>query len=692
MEFLLEIYTEEMPPSHVNGALSQLKTKLEEALRANDLVNRKDNVGSIKTYGTCRRLTVLGDLVAYQRDREEVVTGPPKSVSYSPDGIPTAAAIGFAQSQGVPVDRLTTIENKKGEYVGLKKTKKGNPIRDILPLILPGIISSLTFPKMMRWGKNPFKFSRPIKNILSLLDGKLLPFSVAELATTNFTFGHKIHLPGKLHISSFSEYRKMLKASKVIVDQDERKKIIQRKIDTKLAKFEAQLLPDNQLFAKLTYDVEYPYVFLGTFPQEYLKLPMDILSTAMREGQHLFSVIKKRKQLPFFVGVADSFKDSKSLILKGNERILRARLEDAKFFWDQDLRIPMKKRSRALSQIVFQEGLGTYEDKTRRMKKVVSYLSDKLDAKKGKKLAVEAADLCKSDLLTDMVREFPSLQGKVGGLYAKEEGYAPDIWKAIYEHYQPVSLEDEPPTSLFGAILSIADKLDSVVGAVGIGIEISGSKDPFGLRRQAQGVCQVILKKKLDFSFRRFLEKVVDTYGERFEKDKERIKSCCLDFFTNRIQFIYESMGYRYDLVKACLAPGIENVYYSFLRLKALDGLKESAHFEPMILIAKRVNNIIRGFPPYRVNEELLEEKEERELFTAFTVVRDNVLPLISQGEFTKAQRIVFQMRSSVNDFFDHVLVMVDDKRIRRNRIALLQEISKLLSKIADYSQIVVEG
>jgi len=266
------------------------------------------------------------------------------------------------------------------------------------------------------------------------------------------------------------------------------------------------------------------------------------------------------------------------------------------------------------------------------------------------------------------------------------------IRKAIYEHYQPVSLEDDVPSSLTGAILSIADKLDSIVGAVGIGTEVSGSKDPFGLRRHAHGACKVILQKKMDISFLRLIAKVTDTYGDRFLKDKERITSYCTDFFVNRIQFIYERMGYRYDLINASLAPGIDNIYHSFLRLKALDSLKESPHFEPMILIAKRVNNIIRGYPRYRVSEEMLLEKEERELYTAFSVVRSNVLPLISTGEFAKAQRIIFRMRSSVNSFFDHVLVMVDEKRIRRNRMALLQEISRLLSRIADYSQIVVEG
>jgi glycyl-tRNA synthetase beta chain len=305
---------------------------------------------------------------------------------------------------------------------------------------------------------------------------------------------------------------------------------------------------------------------------------------------------------------------------------------------------------------------------------------------------IEAAELCKVDLMTEMVREFPSLQGKMGGLYAKDEGFAPAVWKTIYDQYQPVSLDDPPPSSLIGAILAVADKLDTIVGATAVGVEVSGSKDPFGIRRNAQGVCKIILEKKLSFSLPRLLDKVINTMKDRLGREKEEVKSDVLSFFVNRLQYIFESQGYRYDLVKASLAPGIDNVYHSYLRLKALDGLKESPQFEPMIMIAKRVNNILRGQSKHKVNEELLLEKQERELHTTFSIIRDNILPLIAIGDFAKAQRMIFRMRSSINDFFDHVLVMADDKRLMRNRLALLQEISRLLGRIADYSLVVIEG
>ena len=691
-EFLLEIITEEMPPAHVKTALMQMENRLADELVSNKLVDEKANFGKIFAFGTCRRLILHGSFVEKQRDEHEKIIGPPKSLAFNEDGTASPAAIGFAKSQRVGVSDLKVIQTGKGDYIGIYKTEEGKPTAEILQKVLPGIISSLTFPKMMRWGHSTFRFSRPIKKILCLFNRSPLHFVVNGVRSENYTTGHKIYSPLKLKIETFAEYRSLLKQNRVIIDPEERKNSILKQAERKLARFDARLHPDDQLLEKLTYDVENPYVFLGSFPQEYLKLPLEVLSTAMREGQRLFSVLKGKRQLPYFLGVADAYKDPKSLIRKGNERVLKARMEDAKFFWEQDLKAPLKKKSKILDQILFQERLGSYQDKTERLKKIVAYIADRLELREEKKAVIEAADICKVDLMTEMVREFPSLQGKMGGLYAKEEGFAPAVWKAVYQQYQPVSLDDSSPSSLTGAILAMADKLDTIVGATGVGVEVSGSKDPFGIRRNAQGICKIILDKKLSFSFSRLLDKVFSTMRDRLVREKEEVKSEIFDFFKNRLQHIFESQGYRYDLVKASLAPGIDDVYHSFLRLKALDSLKESPQFEPMIMIAKRVNNILRGQPKHKVNEDLLLEKQERELHTTFSIIRDNILPLIAVGDFAKAQRMIFRMRSSINNFFDHVLVMADDKRLRRNRLAILQEISQLLGKIADYSLVVIEG
>jgi glycyl-tRNA synthetase beta chain len=687
MEFILEINTEEMPPTHVKTALVQLREKFKEELTSQNI-----ECSQIKTYGTCRRLAVVGDFASSQKDREEETIGPPKAVAVKKDGSFSPAARGFAKSQGVKVNELKVIKTAKGEYLGLKKIEKGKPTADILSKILPQIISYLSFPKMMRWGESSFRFSRPIKNILCIFGGKKLSFLVGGIQAGNLTVGHKIYFPKKAKVKSFSEYKGTLRKMKVVIDQEERRKMILNQIGRKLVTLKATLHPDEDLLEHLVYDIEYPYVILGSFPEEYLDLPLEVLSTAMREGQKLFSIVKEKKQLPFFLGVADAYQDSRSLIRKGNEKVLKARLEDAKFFWEQDSKITLKDRAKGLGKIVFQEKLGSYEDKTQRLKRTVSYLADKIEAKKEKKQVVQAAELSKVDLLTEMVREFPSLQGNVGGLYAREEKYPALVWKAIYEHYKPLSLDDESPASLTGVILSIADKLDSIVGAVGTGITVTGSKDPFGLRRNAQGICKMIIERKLCLSFLRLLDKIIAIYGERLEEPKEKIKSYCLDFFSNRLRRIYERQGYRYDLVSATVSVGIDNIYHSYLRLKALDSLKESPNFEPLIIIAKRVNNILKDQPLFRINQALLAEKEERELYTTFSIIKNNTLPLISKGDFSQAQRIIFRIRSSINKFFDNVLVMTDEIRMRRNRLALLQAVSKLLIQVADYSQIVIEG
>jgi glycyl-tRNA synthetase beta chain len=687
MEFLLEINTEEMPASHIKAGLSQLKEKLEKELQANRIPCL-----SVQTQGTCRRLVIIGDFAPKQDDRDEVVIGPPRAAAFAADGSPTQAAVGFARSRQTDVGRLQVIATPRGEYVGLKETVKGRPTGEVLAGVLPGIISSLSFPKMMKWGEVNLRFSRPIKGLLCLWGGKVLRFSLAGLKSAGRTSGHKLHSPRVLKVTSVREYLDGLKENKVIVPAEERRAMILSQAAKRLRPQRAQLYPDDELLEKLTYDVEYPYAFLGEFPQHYLRLPLEVLSVAMREGQKLFSVIREGRQLPIFLGVADAAADRKSLIRRGNERVLRARLEDARFFWDQDLKVPLAQRAAGLRQVVFQERLGHYEFKSARLKELAAYLCDRLEREDIKTMVVQAAELCKVDLLTGMVREFPSLQGKIGGLYAREEGYSPGVSQAIYEHYQPGGLEDPPPSSDPGALLSLADKVDSIVGVVGIGVQVSGSSDPFGLRRLAAGACRIMLDRRLPLSLDSLLEKAISAYGESLEKPKQEIIEYCRGFFGQRLRFIYESQGYRYDLIEAALGAGLDPVHFSYLRLKALEALEKSPQFEPFILMAKRVNNILRGLPPYAVNPGLFSEKGETELWSSFSSVRDGAVPLIRSGEFVKAQNIIFNLRAPLAAFFDQVLVMAEDKPVRQNRLALLQAISRLLLEMADFSRVVVEG
>jgi len=687
MEFLLEIGTEEMPSAHVKAGLAQLEERLRAGLLAAHIP-----VAALQTFGTCRRLVVVGDFAPRQEDREEVHIGPPKSIGFTQDGLPTDAAKGFARAQGVSIEKLEVIQTPRGEYLGVKETVCGRPADEILAELLPGLIASLSFPKMMRWGEGMLRFSRPIKNILCLFGGKPVSFALAGLASADSTQGHKLHSPQKFRVKSFKEYVVRLRKNKVILNAGERREIICRNIEKKLRPLRLCLYPDEELLDRLVYDVEKPHVLMGQFPEGYLSLPLEVLSAAMREGQKLFSVVRDGKQSPRFIGVADAPGDPRSLIRKGNERVLRARLEDAKFFWEQDRKTPLASRTAALAQVIFQEKLGTYKEKVLRLKLMAGYICEKIEEPKLRKDVVTAAELCKADLLTEMVREFPSLQGKVGGLYARAEGYPEAVARAIYEHYEPASLDDCVPSSLAGAILSLADKLDSVVGVVGLGILPSGSSDPFGTRRNANGICKILLEKKLVLSFSRLLAKAISTYGNILERPKAEILDHCANLFSQRLRHIFESQGYGYDLVNAALGAGIDNMYFAGLRLKALEALRKSPSFVPYIRMAKRVNHIIRDAPPFRVVPELLEEKEERELYSTFSIVEENVRPLIKAGDFMRAQSMILKLQAPLTSFFDRVLVMAEDKRIRHNRLALLQAISRILLQVADYSQVVAES
>ena len=687
MEFLLEIMTEEMPASHVTSAVDQMKDRMGKELAAAGIQSARLDV-----FGTSRRLAVAAEITAGQEDAEEWVTGPPKSVGLRPDGSYSPAALGFARSQGIAPEILEVTTTARGEYLGFKRVRKGRSAAEILQDIVPRIVGSLAFSKTMRWAGGSFRFSRPIHGLLGLLDGQLLPIRLPEGTESEpYTLGHRIFDRRRVVPKTIAEYFDLLKERGVIVDPDERRKMILNQIEEQLSSLDAKIHPDPELLEKLVYGVEYPCVVIGGFPEAFLKLPLDVLSTAMREGQNVFSVVRGRKQMPHFVAVADSLKDGKNLIRKGNERVLKARLEDARFFWEQDRKVPLVRRAAELKNVVYQEKLGSYEDKIQRLKKIVAYLWDKVGPSSARDHVLEAAALCKADLLTEMVKEFPSLQGRMGGLYARNEGRSGPVAQAVFEHYQPVGPDDESPASLPGAVLSLADKMDALVGAVGIGVQVTGSSDPYGLRRNAHGVCRIILDKKLRFSFNRLIDKAISVYGDRMTLDRKEVKARCLEFFTGRLRHLFELMGNRYDLVNAALAPGIDGIYDAYLRVKALEGLRSGSQFEPFILMVKRINNILRDQIAAKPNPDLFSEKEERDLHAAFLAVLNNALPMIAKGDYGRAQNIIFKLQPCLTAFFDKVLIMAEDKNIRRNRLGLLKSIRDLLEKVADYALIVVD-
>ncbi len=463
--------------------------------------------------------------------------------------------------------------------------------------------------------------------------------------------------------------------------------MILAQIEAALAPLKAKIYPDPELLDDLTLVIEHPLVVLGAFPESYLSLPIEVLSTAMREGQNLFSVVRDKKQLPYFIGVADAAADAKGLIRRGNERVLRARLEDARFFWDQDRKVPLRERAAELKNVLFQEKLGSYDDKTQRLKKIVGYLCDKLGAvrdqgrcRRGRRpLQGRPADGHGQGVLRP-----PGPHGRALRQAGRSAGRRPpgDL-RALPAGGASRTRRRRPPA---GAVLSIADKMDSIVGAIGVGLQVSGSSDPFGLRRNAHGVCKVALDRKLRFSFPLLLDRILAIYGDRLTLGRAEVKAACLDFFAGRLRFILEKKGYRYDLVGAALGPGVDQIVDVLARVEALDALKSSPQFEPFILMAKRINNILKGLPAAKVNPDLFVEKEERDLFSTLSIIRDNAEPMIARGDFARAQGILFKLQPVLNTFFDKVLVMAEDKKMRQNRLGLLQSITKMLLEIADYS------
>ncbi|MBN1939913.1 MAG: glycine--tRNA ligase subunit beta [Candidatus Aminicenantes bacterium] len=687
MEFLLEINVEEMPLAHVRSALTDMSERIRKELLAARIA-----VEGWRSFSTTRRLILTADLSAGQPDRDELVTGPPKAAAYAADGSPTPAALGFARSKGVDVSELQVVKTEKGEYVGVRKAVKGRRTADVLSKALPVIIASLSFPKPMRWGTGSLRFSRPIRGLLCLLGGEIVPFSLEGLVSGNRTTGHKLHAPEPFEIRSFEDYRGGLAGRHVTIDPEERKASILSQMSALLAPLKAEMYPDSALLDKLANDVESPFVVMGSFPEAFLDLPLEVLSTAMREGQKLFSVVKGGKQLPLFLGVADVTADARGFIRAGHERVLKARLADARFFWEQDLKTGFQKCAPRLKQVLFQEKLGSYDDKARRLEKLTAYLCGKVESCRKAPELKQAASLCKVDLVTDMVREFPALQGTMGGLYAKTEGLSQPVARAIAEHYLPAGADDPSPSSIEGAILSLADKIDSIVGVVGVGVQTSGSSDPFGLRRNAQGVCKIILDKKISLPFTRLLEKSISFYGDKLKLPKAEILDRLREFFAGRLRYLLEKEGIRYDLIHAALGAGLDDPYYAALRARALDTLKDGPQFEPLILMAKRVNNILAGQNPPSVNPAHFVEKAERELYSTSGIILENVSPMIAKGDFVQAQKVVFRLQPVLNVFFEKVMVMAEETKLRKNRLALLAAIRKTMLRIADYAQVVVEG
>jgi glycyl-tRNA synthetase beta chain len=646
----------------IQPALEQLRELFQRLLDSNKLL------GSVTWLDATPRRLVLkaGNLPVRQPNSVELVTGPPKSAG-------EAAAAGFARKLGVEAATLKTVKTPKGEYLAYRKKIKGRKTSEILAEALPDCILRLHFPKTMYWtGKTGPRFIRPIRWIVALLGNKVVPFELAGVKSGNITTGHRQLGKKKIRVS-IENYAEQLRENFVLLSAAERKQKIESEIQSLLAGQNLRLKPDSELLDTLVYLTEFPTPILGRFDEHHLTLPEEVLITVMRHHQKYFSIVRHDERLaPYFVAVMNSNADVDGLVRAGNERVLRARFNDARFFWDVDQQKKLADRVDDLAHVTYQAQLGSYLDKTRRLIDVVNELG-------GSETIQRAALLSKCDLTTEMVKEFTELQGVVGGLYAQAQGEPEGVWRAIYEHYKPGSMEEPVPCTEEGRILALADKLDTLRGCFEIGLIPSGSKDPFALRRAAQGVVKILVEGKLPVSLSRLLR-----------EDPQ-----LTEFFLDRIRYYFKDVrAFRYDEVNAVLASGFDDLVDVESRLLAIQAVRPTENFEPLAASFKRIQNILRQAQfsgGGELRPQLLEPGPEAELHQGFQSVRTIVEGYRKDKEYRPALETIASLRPKVDLFFDKVLVNAQDENIRQNRLTLLHDLLTELSTIADFSEIVTQ-
>lgn len=699
VELLFEIGCEEIPAGMLPKTEEELRTNIEKLLAAESLAEGV----TVETFSTPRRLTAWAQgLRAKQPDIETEVTGPPKSVAYDSVGAPTRAAQSFAEKQRVHVNELYLVQTPKGEYLAAKQVKLGRTAEQILTAILPRAVHDLTWPRSMTWtGLDGARFIRPIRWIVAVLDGKPLKFSVAGIAAGNTTRGHRFLGAKAIPVRSFADYEKKLSSNGVIVRPARRHEKIAKELDAFAKRGNYRIHEDSDLRKLVTYLNEYPSVIQGDFDPAFLSLPDEILITVMRDHQKYFAVEKKSGELAaHFLAVINVDKDSKGLIRAGHERVLRARFADAQFFWQSDQKCRLADYLPKLERVTYESRLGSYRDKVERVRAIARWFTEQwfnlgmLQAHVAE--ADHAAELAKCDLATEMVREFPELQGIVGGLYARAQGEPDEVADAVYDHYRPVGLDDPIPRNLTGCAVALADKLDSVVGCFTVGVVPTGSSDPYALRRAALGIVKIILEKKLPVSLSLAVgaaAKTLLTHKPKRGVTPEQ-ETQILEFILDRAKFVFrEREGFGYDEVSAVFRAGVDDLVDAQKRLLALKAIRKSKNFEPLAVSFKRIRKILEkaSMAPgdgRHVDPELFEHAAERELYNAVRAAASKVQSQKRAGKYQEALEVIAGLRKSVDQFFDGVMVMAENEAVRNNRLTLLAELLREFTTVADFSEI----
>ena len=684
-ELLFEIGTEEIPSVYMPDALRDLGGVTERLLREARLGFKR-----IRTLGTPRRLTLcVEDLANKQMDEVREVIGPPKGVAFDKAGKPTAAALGFARAQGIAMEKLKIKVTDRGEYVVAVKKTEGAKTVQVLPSLLPRIVTSLTFPKSMRWGDRSMRFVRPIRWLLAIYDGKAVAFEIEGIKSGARTYGHRFLAPKPIVVRGFKDYLAKLERAFVVVDQEKRREQVRRLVEQAARQVGGQAVIEPDLLEQVIHLVEYPNLVRGAFPEHYLSLPKELIITPMRKHQRYFPVVDKQgRLLPYFVAISNMKAKDMDVIRLGNERVLRARLADADFYFKEDQKkLPLEKLVPRLSQILFQERLGTVLDKTRRIAEIAAFMAKAVDP--GLEGAVRrAATLCKADFASGMIREFTELQGVMGRYYAAMSGEKPEVAAAIEEHYLPRYAGDALPKSKGGALVGIADRMDSIAGCFGIGMIPTGSEDPYALRRAALGLILILAGQELSVSLSALTKQALELLKDRITRPRADALSDILGFLRVRSEGIMIDRGIPADVAAAVLQTGFDDIPRAFRRAQALAKAKQDPGFASMMVAFKRVANILPPDFAARVEEPRLREEAEKALYREVKALQGEVARLTDRGEYEAALKQIATLRPAVDRFFTDVLVMAKDASIRENRLAILAETASLFSRIADFRQI----
>ncbi len=685
-DLLFEIGTEEIPAGFLNPAAEQLKLLFESKAKKLNL-----HFESAKTFSTPRRLALLvANLADRQQDSQETSLGPSRKAAYDSEGQPTKAAEGFARSKRVSVDDLSLVETARGEYLQLTREVKGEPSSKLLPDLLKELIFELSFAKSMRWGSYQNSFARPIQWLVALLGESVIDIEHDGIVSGRFTRGHRFMAPGEVEISRAAAYEDVMESGSVIPDFDNRKQKVLEEIKNAAAGTDfntpAAVAIDELLLNTVTNLVEKPYGVCGRFDDKFLQLPDEVLVTSMREHQKYFPVVNGDDTLlSGFVAVNNTGVKNVALTREGHERVLRARLEDALFFFESDKKIPLEERVEKLSGIIFQAKLGSVKEKMDRVVKLTRLLCDELEPTVAA-TACRAAELCKADLITDMVGEFPSLQGIMGSAYALHDNEKIEVAEAIREHYMPLRSGAELPSSAAGAIVGLADRIDTIAGCFGIGQQPTGTADPFGLRRLSLAVLHIIEDRDYSLVLPDIVQKALALYGDKVNGSSDTV-DLIVTFIRNRFNNDCVAKGVDSRAVEAVTSVIFLDVNDCLKRIEAFSAMKKDASFEVLSASFKRVRNIVKDNSDSSVDQNLFEADAEKQLWSAYQALELSSRKGLQNKDYLGLLENMLQLKNPIDRYFDEVMVMAEDKELRKNRLNMMTAIGNLILEVGDISR-----